>query len=155
MPLYTRQHKGFSLLEVVIIVAILGILAGAGAESYRTFGKDSELLSAKKTLIADLRYAQSRAMIGEGGFKWGVHVVSGATDYYEVFSTPTDYTSGSMTQVSTTTLSKALDFALPISGSSQDIIFSKISGTTTATALHMTAEDRTEIITITELGTIY
>lgn len=146
---------GFTLLELIIVVAIIGIVAVGGAASYRNFGKDVELSTVADVLRADLKHMQAKSMAGEDGVKWGAHLVNGATDYYELFSTPTTYSNGSMVVLATTTLGAGISFSDPLPGSSKDILFTKISGGTSATTTTLTYEDLSEVITVTEIGTIY
>lgn len=148
--------RGFSLLELLIVIAIIALLGGVGSTYYRGFVKSIELQSISKTLGEDLRYARSKAMIGEGGVKWGVHVVnvSGGSQYYELFSTPTNYAGG--TVISTTTLSTGLTFSDPSSGTNKDIIFSKISGNPVAsTTVVIESEGKYSTTTISSIGTVY
>lgn len=149
--------RGFSLLELLMVTAIIALLAGVGSTYYRGFVKNVELQSISKTLAEDLRYARSKAMIGEGGYKWGAHVVntaSGGSQYYEIFSTPTNYAGGTVT--STTTLSTGLTFSDPASGSNKDIIFSKISGNPAAsTTVVIVSEGKYSTTTISSIGTVY
>lgn len=147
--------QGFSLLELLIVMAVIVTLGVAGVETYRNFSKGVEISSVGQTIAADLRHMQSKAMIGEGGYKWGVHIVNGADDYYELFSTPTDYESGSKDVIATTTLSRGINFSDPAEGNSKDVVFSKISGTTTATTIGIVSEGQTQTIIISNIGTIY
>ena len=146
--------RGFSLLELLIVIAIISILAVAGAGSYRGFGKSVQLTSATQTIAADLRQTQAKSMVGESGLFWGVHFVSGTNNYYQIFSTPTNYANASTSIVSTTTLPLSITFSDPTGGATRDIIFSKISGLTTATSVSVVSEGVTKTITITSIGTI-
>src|SRR3989339_1080486 len=148
------MHGGFSLLELIIVMGIIVTLAAAGSGVYRNFGKNVELSSTAQVISADLRHMQSRAMTGEGGFKWGAHVVNGTQDdYYVLFSTSgTTYTDASTVAVATTTLSKGITFSDPASGNSKDIIFSKISGTTSATTIVVTSEGATQTVNVSSVG---
>jgi len=150
--------KGFSLLELLIVIAIITIISSAGAGFYRGFSKDVELSSTAQVIAADLRQMQAKSMAGESALKWGVHFVNGNTDphYYETFSTPTDYNSASKDVTATTTLAKAVTFSEPTIGAiTKDIIFSKISGTTTATTIVIGSEGKSQTVTISSIGTIY
>lgn len=152
------RTRGFSLLELLMVIAILALLAGVGSTFYRGFVKSVELQSISKTMAEDFRYARSRAMIGEGGYKYGAHVVntSGGSQYYLLFSTPSNYADASTTIMSTTTLSTGLTFSDPVSGSSKDIIFSKISGNPTAsTTVVIVSEGKYSTTTISSIGTVY
>ncbi len=97
---------------------------------------------------------QSKAMIGEGGFKWGIHFVNAATDYYEMFSTPTDYSDGARVVLSTSYISSGFMFSDPGPSSSKDIIFNKISGGTSASSVSINSGDTTKTITVSSIGNI-
>lgn len=156
-PVHPRSQNGFSLLELLIVVAIIALLGAAGSGYYRGFVKTVELQSVSKTLAEDLRYARSKSMIGEGGVKWGAHMVntSGGSQYYELFSTPTNYADAGKAVISTTTLSVGLTFSDPIAGANKDIIFTKISGTTTATTVAVVSEGKYATTTVVGIGTVY
>ncbi len=146
--------KGFTLLEILIVLSIVVILSAAGVSGYRTFGKSVEISSLTQSISAELRLMQAKSMSGESGLKWGVHFVNGATDYYELFSTPTDYASASTTVTATTTLPRNVSFLEPTSGQSKDIIFNKITGNTTATSVSIISENVTKSIQVTAIGTV-
>ena len=148
--------KGFTLLELIIVVAIVGILAAGGAAAFRNSGKNVELSSVVNVLRADLKQMQSKAMIGEDGMKWGAHLVNATpSNYYELFSTPTNYADDGKVVTATTTLAQGISFSDPVSGQTKDIIFNKITGTTSATTTTLVSEGLTQTITVTTIGTIY
>lgn len=146
-----HTHRGFSLLELLIVIGIMAVLLVAGGGMYRNFGKSVELSATSQTIAADLRQMQSKAMVGEGGYKWGVHFVKDAEgDYYTLFST--DGTNSTTT--ATTTLSSGITFADPASGY-KDIIFNKITGNTTATTTSIALEGIVATTTVSSIGTVY
>lgn len=146
--------RGISLLEILIVVAIIALLGAAGAGVFRNTVKGIELEETARTLIADLKDVRAKALSGEDDLRWGIHAVNDTNDYYELFSTPTNYADAAKTVSVTTTFSGGTSFSDPVSGS-KDIIFSKGGGTTTASSLAVTAEGRTITITITAQGAVY
>ena len=147
--------RGFSLLEVLIVVAILSIIGTAGIGYYRNAAKNIEITSVVHTINSDLRAARSKAMAGQDGRRWGVHVVNNASDYYEVFSTPTTYADAGVVVDSTRFLTAGVSFSDPAESNTKDIIFSGILGTTTASSITITSQEESQIITISALGTVY
>ena len=145
-------QKGFSLLELLIVIAIISLLGSMGMGFYRGYVKEVEIKSASKMIESDLREMRAKSMIGESGYKWGVSFVKSASgDYYITFST--DGTNSTTT--ATTTLSAGITFSDPTTGY-KEVIFNKISGTIpTATTTSITVEGKTSTTTISTIGTIY
>src|SRR6266567_7672105 len=57
-----RRHGGFSITELMVVVAIVAILLGIGAPSYR-YIKNSYRMSAEVNgLLGDLQYARAEAI---------------------------------------------------------------------------------------------
>ena len=147
--------RGFSLLEILMVVAILAILGVSGVGYYRNFAKNVESKNFSQALVSDLKYARSFSTSGENSLKWGVHAVNGTSDYYEIFSTPTNYADASKSVTSTTTLPQGVSWVSPAESASKDIIFTRISGTTTADTLIINSESGNTTVTVTSLGVVY
>lgn len=146
--------SGITLLEILIVVGLLAIIAVAGTASFRGFGKSVELNSTTSSLVSDIQRAQAKAQIAEGGFKWGVRLVNSVSNYYLIYSTPTNFSDPAVVITSTTTFPSYITFSDPTFGSVKDIIFSKIAGTTTATTTSLFSESSTKIIDISSIGTV-
>jgi prepilin-type N-terminal cleavage/methylation domain-containing protein len=148
------QSKGFSLIELMLVISVLVILSSIGVGSYINYAKSVEINSVTQALVFDLKQAQSKAMTGEGGLKWGIHAVNGVKDYYEIFSTPTDYSSASKVIISTNYLQSNVNFTDPVSDSTKDIIFNKISGSTTGASLIVNSQNITRMVNVSSIGNI-
>ncbi|KKT82401.1 MAG: hypothetical protein UW81_C0042G0002 [Candidatus Giovannonibacteria bacterium GW2011_GWC2_44_9] len=146
------QEKGFSLLELIIslaIIALLGSLAGLGLVNYqRSIAADA----AAREIVGQLRLTQRKAVSGEDGDlngqgdAWGVRFSNSSDDTYQVFYGAV-YNSASTT--ATVYLPSSAKFTDPTEGNIKDIIFTKLSGTSTPATIFISLPDGSDSRTIT------
>ncbi|MFA5125138.1 MAG: GspH/FimT family pseudopilin [Patescibacteria group bacterium] len=60
---------GFSLLELVVVIALLGIITGVGLPYYQSFTVSLQLQGAARDLTSDLRYAQQQAVTTQANYR--------------------------------------------------------------------------------------
>ena len=151
-----NKNRGFSLLELLIVMSVIVVLTAVGVGFYMNYGKTVDINSIVQVMASNLKETQSRSMINEGNFKWGMHFVnvSGGSNYYEIFSTPTDYTNAGKVILSTNYLSSGVTFSDPASGLSKNIIFNKISGGTSPDSVSLVAGTITKTINVSSIGSI-
>ena len=150
--------KGFTLLEVLIVIGVLAILATIANPIFRGMVQKNEIDGTAQGIIFDLKRVRANSMSGENGLKWGIHFYSStSSNYYQIFSSPGDYNHVSTTVESTIYLPKLIRFSEPVSSSTKDIIFEKIRGTlTTSTTLTIinSTDGMQKIININALGNV-
>lgn len=56
--------KGYTLIEVLVVITILGILFSIGYANYRDFGRRQALVGSVKQLEGDIRMVQQNALSG-------------------------------------------------------------------------------------------
>ena len=61
--MYKRNHRGFSLVELIVVVAIVGILASLALPNYQRFSAKAKQSEAKVTLSS--LYSSERAFYSE------------------------------------------------------------------------------------------
>ncbi|HEV8601227.1 MAG TPA: fibronectin type III domain-containing protein, partial [Patescibacteria group bacterium] len=146
-----HNPKGFTLLEVLIVISILAILTTVGIGYYRNVVKSNEVELAAKSIANDLKVAKAKAIAGEGNLRWGIHFVDGVDDYYEIFSTPTDYNDPAKVVIQTVYLPKGVN----LTGTPADIIFDKITGNPLAAAeVVINNEGYTASVEVSALGNL-
>lgn len=59
------KSKGYTLIEILIAVSIIGLLFGVGYANYRDFSRRQSALSILKNIQGDLRLAQQLALSGQ------------------------------------------------------------------------------------------
>jgi len=149
------KHGGFTLLEVLLVTALMAMIASYSIGVYRNYGKGIEVTATKKNIVYDLRQMQVRAASGENRRNWGAHFVNGAQDYYELFSSPTNYADSGKTIISVVYLPSTIIFTNPAEGNNLDIIFASISAGASANSVTISSEGSGQTVNVTASGAVY
>lgn len=59
------KFKGYSLIEVLVVITIIGVLFSVGYANYRSFSRRQTLMGIAKQIEGDMRLAQQMALSGE------------------------------------------------------------------------------------------
>lgn len=146
--------EGFTLIELMLVIAILAIIAALGRDFYGNYARTVDLDTSASVLVSSLEIARGRALDGDGDRRWGVHLVNGADDYFEIFSSPTDYADAAKTVSETEYLKRSIRFSDPAEGLNKDIMFTKISATSTATSTTIAYDSAYRTISVSAQGLV-
>ena len=117
--------QGFTLVEVLIAIAVITILGGIGVVSFNASRNVRDLTTSAQNMISIIRVAQSKTLAGENDSSWGVHL---QTNQITLFA-------GDTFAASTFTQAYALPPSIEITnialtGGGSDIIFQRVTGQT-------------------------
>ena len=141
------SHKGFTLPEVLLSVALLTIIGGMSIPMYRVFMVRDELDSAATTLAQNLRRAQMLSRSSSGDMTRGVHVGVGSILIYKGSNyVLRDSSFDENTSIPTTIVPTG----------TTEVTFSKVTGLPSATGTFTLTSQANEkrTITINEKGTV-
>lgn len=134
-----NYKKGFTLLELALVLGIIAILLVVLFTTFASFGKQQGLVKDNALIIEVLRQAQSNTLNSKNSNQFGVHF--GSTSI--VLFTGSTYSAGASTN-ETYNLSGGVNISnISLNGGGSDLVFSKLSGGT----------ENNGTITITEQST--
>lgn len=154
MNLVFKKKSSFTLLELMLVMSILVVIALVSREVYSGFALGKNIDNISKTIVFDLRSARSNAMNGQEDNNWGIRFVNSTSDYYEIFTSPTVYGASFSAVRTTVYLDSGISFSSPGEGNTQDILFTKLSGTSTTANINIISASNQKIISVNSEGLI-
>jgi prepilin-type N-terminal cleavage/methylation domain-containing protein len=143
----SKKQKGFTMIEILLSFAIIGLIAGMTMPMYRTFMIRNDLDVAVSTVAQNLRRAQALAVSSDGDMTWGLHVGVGGI---LIFKGPSYVLRNDMFDENTSMPTSIVPSGLT------EVVFSKVTGIPQATGTFILTSQANEerTITINEKGTI-
>ncbi len=77
------NKNGFTLLELLLVVGLMGLLAVIGAPMYLSLQSENEMNITSVTVADALRRAQLKAQAVDGDSAWGVEINTGTTTLFK------------------------------------------------------------------------
>ena len=142
-----NSNKGFTLLDMLLSITLLGIIGGMIIPSYHTFIVRNDLDIATISLANNLRRAQALSQSADGDMTWGVRVGVGSILIYKGVS----YVARDSTFDQNTQMPKSI-----VPTGLSEINFSKVVGLPNATGTFTLTSQANEkrTITINEKGMV-
>lgn len=118
-----ERGRGFTLIEILVVIAILLIITSFGLFVSLDFYKSNLVSSERDTLVAALRRARGEALVNERGLPHGLHL---SPSDYVVFA-GSDYASRAAQYDENIPSSAGVTVIAP-----GDIVFSQLAATSSA-----------------------
>jgi len=152
--IYPHYNQGFSLIEILITVAIITILAAGAMVSFNTSRNVRDLVTSSQDTLSVLRLAQSKTLAGENDSAWGVHLAAGQIILFK----GNTFAGSPLTVVYP--LPGSIEIAtITLNGGGNDIIFKRVTGETDQTGTFVidviNAPANSFPVTIDSSGKIY
>lgn len=141
-----NHKRGFTLLELLLSIAIISVLAGLSLPVYRTLIKKNDLYIAANSVASSFRRAQVLSRAVDGDTSWGVKIQSGSIVLFK----------GTSYAARDTTFDETFDVPSTIDASgTTEFVFSKFTGLPQTTGtINFSAESDTRSVSVNEKGTI-
>ena len=152
------MQRGFTLVELLIIVAIISILFSVSILAFRNFQRESDLTDSAEEIINILRLAQNKTLASKEASKWGVYFNLSAVPYQYTLFKGIDYLSRDNSFDEIYKLPKGVEIFATDLGGGQEVIFDRITGKTSqfgSVSLRLKVDiSKTRIIYIENSGRI-
>ncbi|OGE79372.1 MAG: hypothetical protein A2751_05470 [Candidatus Doudnabacteria bacterium RIFCSPHIGHO2_01_FULL_46_14] len=146
----TTQYRlvcGFTLIEVLLVVVLVGMLAGVGIPIYQALQSRNDLDIASSAVAQNLRRAQILAQAVDGDSAWGTRIQTGGVVVFKGSS----FASRDQDYDETFEISSSI-----VSSGLSEVVFSKLAGfpQTTGTVTLISQASEKKNITINSKGTV-
>lgn len=122
----TKKQKGFSLIEIIVIIAIGAVLTATIVFSFSSFRNSKIVDVSADQILSVINEARVKTVSSEDYSRFGIHFEAGRVLFFkgDVFTEP----NSSNIQ---TTLSPLVEISnISLSGGGADIVFQKLTGKT-------------------------
>lgn len=147
-----KKNSGFTLIELLVVLGVMGVLIVVGLAGLVAYSREQALKNAARELRTNLRFAQSKAIVGEKP----TSCTSNLTAYSLEFSGATSYSIKALCSAQITVASFKLPTDVTKSSGAGSITFTVSTGSigTSSTITLSSTFVGTEIITIDANGVI-
>lgn len=146
-----KSGAGFTLIELILVIAMLAIIGGMSVPFFQSFQVTSDLATYSDTVARTLRRAQAQARAGQNTNSWGVFFDTASNDITLFYGD--DYATRDITFDQTESFASSFTLSTDFSDEIYFTIFSGDPSTTGSVTLTSQNND-TKTISINSLGVI-
>jgi prepilin-type N-terminal cleavage/methylation domain-containing protein len=146
-------RNGFSVIEIIIVIAIMSLLMGLAVSTFITYRKREAFNKDTETVTEILTQARAQTLQSKGGLQYGVHF---ATSQVTLFS-GTAYATSTVSNSVYPLISTDLILNISLTGGGSDVIFKRLTGETDQNGtivVDVPSLSQTKTVTIYKTGLI-
>jgi prepilin-type N-terminal cleavage/methylation domain-containing protein len=147
------MRKGFTLVEILVVVAIMTILAAIVLGSFRAFRSAQGLEKDTELIVEVLRQARSQTLTSQNGSSYGVYFASSTIALFA----GTTYNASDTSNQNFFLINKDVVLDLNLTGESRSIVFNRLTGETVHNGtiiISSPSSSKTKTITVYKTGLI-
>lgn len=123
-----RKNYGFTIVELLTVIAIFLIIYGIAAQIFPVFQKEGELSNSTEKIINILRLGQSKTLASEGASRYGVYFDTATNPHRYILFKGANYASREVNSDEVHEISKSVEIYEIILGGGQEVVFSRLTG---------------------------
>lgn len=124
----SQKLKGFTIVELLVIVGILIILAAITIPNLRFFQKESDLNNTKEEIINTLRLAQNKTLASEEASQWGVYFTTSTVPHQYILFKGKDFDARATSSDKIHKLPKTIKISEIDLWGGEEVVFARVSG---------------------------
>ncbi len=154
-----EKQKGFSYIEVLITIGVLGIIFVGSIPIFKSFQKNSDLEIDTGKIVSKLRLAQKKTVSSVGESQWGVYLDAIAVPGEIILFKGSSFATRDSAYDETSKLLDTVQFdSVDIFGGGTEVVFERLTGMTsqagTTTIVLLSDASKTSSIFIDNSGQI-
>jgi len=123
-----EERKGFTLIEIIVAIAIIILLVSVSVVQFATFGNNIELTTSSQNLTAALQLAQNKTLASEEDTQYGVFIDAGS---FTIFQGAAYNENAPANEVHT--IPESVEIYSINVGNNDAVVFDRVTGATTNT----------------------
>ena len=150
---FANKTKGFTVVELLVSLAIMAVLAVVVFSTFINFRKNEALVMDAETIVSVLRQARNQTLTSKNSSSYGVHIIASKIT---IFS-GTSYVSGNSGNQDFVLSNTDTILTISLTGGGSDVVFQRLTGETSQNGTVTVSSpglNQTKTVTIYKTGLV-